>query len=119
MFPWSEENNFADFAEIEFCIDGQTFDDLSKITKQSPFLIYTTLFTVFNICLYKYSGIKEISIGSPALLTENKTENFQPYNLIIQTLIHSEQTFKTLLTEAHETLKADYQNQNFDIQATR
>src|SRR5436309_4727837 len=51
----------ADYAQFRFPFESEICRQLSKLTNNSPFLIYTAFVTALSICLHKYSGQSNIT----------------------------------------------------------
>ncbi|HEX2271201.1 MAG TPA: condensation domain-containing protein, partial [Pyrinomonadaceae bacterium] len=54
---------------------------LAEVTKQAPFLQYTTLLSAVKICLYKYTGNTTVVAGSPSRRHEHHED--QAGNLLV------------------------------------
>jgi amino acid adenylation domain-containing protein/non-ribosomal peptide synthase protein (TIGR01720 family) len=90
-------------------LPGILSDELKRLSGGSPLLIYTILTAALKICLYKYTGLETIIIGSPALKESNETNG-----LPIISEINGQMTFKEALGVRHELLEA-YERQRYPL----
>lgn len=104
----------AEYAQFRFPFESEICCQLSKLTNNSPFLIYAAFVTGLSICLHKYSGQSEITIGSPVLNNEN------PYALSNLVTITNEMSgsmsFRDLLLRVKETLLEAYSHQAYPLE---
>lgn len=64
----SEDANRTDSVALD--ISGDIYQSLSRLTRNGPFLLYTTLLAGLKICLHKYTGSSRVAVGSPARRSE-------------------------------------------------
>lgn len=102
----SEENQFLTFGLP---------DDLSKaiikFTKGSYLSIYLVLLSVLSILLYKYTGNRDIVIGSPTY-QENRVR-LENQVVPLRLSLSDQLTFKDLLLQAKEVTINAYSHQNY------
>ena len=96
--------------ETEFTLPEELREQLAKLTNESPFLLYATLLTSLKICLFKYSGNRIITVGSPAL-----KELGRPNALPIVDELNGAMTFRELLARVRETLLEAYERQHYSF----
>ena len=90
-------------------VSEPVYAQLQSLTRKSPFLLYVTLLAAFKVCLFKYSGHKKISVGSPALI------GVDPNVLVIIDELDPNASFKTTLAQIRTTLLAAYQRQRYSF----
>lgn len=87
---------------------------LTKMTGNSPFLLYTMLMAALKACLHKYTGSSTIVVGSPAYRREEET-NGQAGPLVMVDDIDERQTFREFLMSVRETLSEAYARQSYPL----
>lgn len=95
---------------VELTIADEIQQKLSKLTKGSPFLSYTILLAVLNVCLHKYTGAETIVVGSPA---RRREDDDHVNALPIVSHIDRTAKFKDFLMNLRETLVEAYSHQNY------
>ena len=93
---------------LEFELSEAICEKLTKLSGQSPFLLYTVLMSSLKVCLFKYSGNETIVVGSPALKASDK-----PNALTIIDDISEQMSFRQLLLKVRETLLEAYTKQTY------
>lgn len=90
---------------------GDTLNQrLAEVTKQGPFLQYTTLLSAVKICLYKYTGNTTIVTGSPS----RRNEHNEPGNLVtIVDQINDSASVREFLLQVRQTLLDAYAKQRY------
>jgi amino acid adenylation domain-containing protein len=88
---------------------------LSRITKDSPLLVYTALLAALNICLAQYANADTVVVGSPARLVEG-AERQTPNALSIVTRLDGRESFKKLILRLRETLIEAYARQSYHVE---
>ena len=97
-------------ARIE--IAGELHDQLARVTGGGPFLLYTTLVVTLRICLYKYTSLRSITVGSPARRTQDNLD--EPANaVVIADGIDERASFKQLLLQQRQDLLEAYARQSY------
>jgi amino acid adenylation domain-containing protein len=97
-------------ARIE--IEGDLYDQLARLTGGGPFLLYTTLTLTLKLCLYKYTSLRSIAVGSPARRSED--DPGEPDNaVVIADEIDERASFKQLLLQQRQTLLEAYARQSY------
>ncbi|MFJ8520732.1 condensation domain-containing protein, partial [Lysinibacillus xylanilyticus] len=105
---------------IKFTLDKETTENLNRITKITGSTIYMILLANINILLSKYSGQKDIIVGTPINgRNHSDLENLVGVfvnTLAIRTLVEDEVSFNEYLKNVKEkTLKA-YENQDYQFE---
>lgn len=93
-------------------VDSTVAEQLENLTGSDPFLLYTLMVTVLNICIYKYNSAPMIVIGSPALLPMEGAEPIVNA-LTIVNKVDDQLCFKELLMTVRETLLETYEHQEY------
>ena len=101
-----------DVSSIDVEVAGDVFRQLSKLTGDGNFLIYTTLMAALKVCLYKYSGNRRVVVGSPA---HRQDEGHAPAAnaLPIVDEVDGRQTFREFLLRVRQTLLDAYGRQSY------
>jgi amino acid adenylation domain-containing protein len=93
-------------------IDGDMFEKLLKLTGNKSSLVYATLMTALNVCLFKYTRTDRIIVGSPSNRESNpslKSLNALP----IVNNVSGDISFKELLLRVTNALKDAYTHQSY------
>ena len=101
---------------LEIAVSDETLRRLLALTKESPFLIYTALLTMLNICLYKYTGSESIVVGSPPR-KKQPDESVRPNALAIVSSVEPHMAAKELMLQVRETLIEAYGKQNYPYES--
>ncbi|HEX7331315.1 MAG TPA: amino acid adenylation domain-containing protein [Pyrinomonadaceae bacterium] len=113
-FPRPEKNS-GPSASMEFALPETCLHKLSGLTGESHFLQYTTLLAALKLCLHKYTGRRDITVGSPSLL--NSEEPAGGSNLVvILDDVDRKLTFRQLLLNVRTTLLEAYERQDYPFQ---
>ena len=109
-------NVFAKGHLIHFNIDAKMLHSLKLLTAQTSASLFTVLLSAFKVLLYKYSAQEDMIVGIPvANRQKQELENmigFFVNTLAIRTSLSGDPTFKTLLTNVHETVLDAYLHQD-------
>jgi amino acid adenylation domain-containing protein len=97
---------------VELNLDAELYEGLMKLTGQAPFLLFTVLVTALNICLYKYTGLNPVVIGSASLKADDASSQSKNA-LTIVTDIDEEQSFRQFLVNTRQTLLEAYEKQDY------
>ncbi|WP_066501691.1 non-ribosomal peptide synthetase [Abyssisolibacter fermentans] len=102
----SKEKDF-----IEFIIPGDLFTKLIKMSKNSDISLYLIVVSCLKNLLFRYTGIENITIGSPVY----KSNYDECYNNIValRDNIDDEMSFKDCLYRVRETTLKAYENQDY------
>ncbi|GER90171.1 hypothetical protein KDW_43330 [Dictyobacter vulcani] len=99
-------------ATQRFTISREITEQLKALSQQEGVSMFMTLLTVFNILLYRYTGQKDIGIGS-AIANRNRKEledliGFFVNTLVLRTKLEGDPAFRQLLQDVRETVLAAY-----------
>ncbi len=93
---------------------------IKQLSRQHGVTDFMTLLASFKVLLSRYSGQKDIAIGSPtANRTQHQTENligFFVNTLVLRTQINGEQTFTELLKQVRKTSLEAYSHQDIPFE---
>ena len=102
-------------ASFEFKISKELTDKLEQLSKQNGATLYMTLLAAFNILLYRYSGQKDISVGSPVAGRQQKEAEhligFFVNTLVLRNEIENSFTFTDLLEQVKINTFGAFENQ--------
>jgi amino acid adenylation domain-containing protein len=87
-------------------------EELGRLTKGSPFLLYAALVSALKVCLQKYSGSRVTAVGSPARV-EGVESDGRPNALVIIHEVAGGESFKQLLLGVRNALSQAYANQRY------
>ena len=98
-------------ATTGIAVPDDLFRSLGELTRNGPFLIYTTLNAVLQVCLARYAASSKIVVGSPA----RKLEGAGPTNNVLAILgeIREQDPFSDLLKATRQTLLDAYVRQHY------
>jgi amino acid adenylation domain-containing protein len=99
---------------FDISLPAEVSQGLTKMTGNSPFLLYTMLMAALKACLHKYTGSSTIVVGSPAYRREEET-NGQAGPLVMVDDIDERQTFREFLMTVRETLSEAYARQSYPL----
>jgi amino acid adenylation domain-containing protein len=113
-YPKPEERGFAGYS-FRRVLEGQLVRDLRALVQHTGTTLYMVLLTAYNILLFKYTGLTDIIIGSPAARRDH-ADLESIIGLVMESIMmrnfpRPEKTFREFLQEVKErTLKA-YEHQ--------
>jgi amino acid adenylation domain-containing protein len=96
-------------------IDQETQDKLLTICEHKELLVFAALVTAVKICLYKYTGIEAITVGS-TIHERYKELALLNKVLVLQDRVDDAMTGKQLLLNVKRTLSEAYSNQKYPFQ---
>lgn|GEM_PF-1422032 len=100
---------------LRYTLDTETVRQLNKISSLQNVSLYMTLLSAVYILLYKYSGEKDIIIGSPVAGRQHEDLNdqigFYINTLALRSEINPESTFNEYLQKVKTTLTEALDNQ--------
>lgn len=100
---------------LEFEISGEPFTRLMKIVGNSDPKLHMVLVSQLVMLLGKYSGNREIIIGTP--IYKQKVEaDFINTVLPLRNRLEEDMTFKTLLMQVRQTINEAVKNQNCSME---
>lgn len=101
-------------ATVDINLPADALQRLTKMTGNSPFLLYTILMAALKTCLHKYTGSSTIVVGSPAYRRDDET-NTQAGPIVMVDDIDERQTFREFLMTVRETLSEAYARQSYPL----
>ncbi len=106
---------------VSFILDEEKTSRLHKVSLEEEATLFMSLLTLLNICLYKYTGQRDIVMGAP-IAARKRPELYPLVGFLVNTLVYRNeltpgQSFKELLTAIKkETLTCyKYQDYPFDL----
>ena len=99
----------------EFRINRELSDELHSLSKKQNATLFMTLLSAFNVLLYRYSGQKDICVGSP-IAGRQMTEVEDLIGYFVNTLafrneVNGDETFSNLLKQVRTTTLEAYEHQ--------
>jgi amino acid adenylation domain-containing protein len=101
---------------FEFAFPAEVSRQLKRVTGGTPFLLYTALMTALKVCLFKYTGSRIVTVGSPARLRQG-TGAPAALALAIRDELDEALTFRELLMRVRETLLEAYAGQSYGYES--
>ena len=99
-----------------FVIEPPLVQQLHDFCKQHDCTLFMLLLATYNVLLYRYSGQKDILVGTPiANRSQGEIEQligFFANTLVLRTKLHGNPTFLELLHRVRETTLGAYENQD-------
>ncbi|NER29540.1 MAG: amino acid adenylation domain-containing protein, partial [Symploca sp. SIO1C4] len=104
----------------EFTLCAQLTSQLTKLSQEQSVTLFMVLLTAFEILLYRYSGQKDLLVGTP-IANRNQSEiegliGFFVNTLVLRTQIEGNPSFKELLTQVREIAMAAYSHQDLPFE---
>jgi amino acid adenylation domain-containing protein len=84
---------------------------LSKITNDSPVLVYTALLAALGVCLSRHTGSRAVLVGSPPRAREGEAP--APNALAMLCEVDERESFKALLLRTREAVLESYGRQGY------
>ncbi|MCP4217517.1 MAG: amino acid adenylation domain-containing protein [bacterium] len=103
----------VDTVDVDF--SGDIVERLLKLSNNADFRLHMILVTAITALIYKYTGNKDIIVGSPIYKQERELE-FINTVLPLRVRADSSKSFKELLMSARETIVGATENQNYPIE---
>lgn len=95
----------------------ESLRSLSRQEGVTPVMLY---FTVFNILLHRYTGQRDITVGSPianrSLIETERLIGFFANSIVLRTEVSRGQTFKEMLYSVRDALLSDYEHQDLPFE---
>ena len=105
---------------LEFNLDKQMLDQLQVLSKNEGATLFMTLLAALNVLLYRYSGQKDICIGSPiANRTQKETEGLIGFflnTLALRSEVNSGSSFKEFLQQVRTTTMEAYEHHDLPFE---
>ncbi|HWM92612.1 MAG TPA: amino acid adenylation domain-containing protein [Thermoanaerobaculia bacterium] len=99
-------------AKVAFQIEGETFEQLSRLTGGEPFLEHAALMATLTGCLYRYTQASPIAIGCPAMKPESEAADTHNVVAIVNN-VDGQMTFRQLLLGVRQTLLDAHAHQRY------
>ncbi|MGD2087714.1 MAG: AMP-binding protein [Candidatus Aminicenantes bacterium] len=106
-------------AVVKFKITGDSFSKLIRLSNDSDVRLYIILLTILVVLLEKYTGNKDIIVGTTVMQPESDVDvNDELINasLALRHVITPGMTFKQLLRQAMQTFIESVENQNYPFE---
>ncbi len=103
-----------------FSIPGNVTERLQALSRQEGATLFMTMLAAFNVLLYRYSGQKDILIGTP-IANRNRAEiegliGFFVNTLVLRGKIESDESFLSLLRQLRSTTLDAYAHQDLPFE---
>ncbi|HEX8472817.1 MAG TPA: non-ribosomal peptide synthase/polyketide synthase [Pyrinomonadaceae bacterium] len=107
-------------ASHSFVLSHELTDALKELSRSEGATLFMTLMAVFDVLLSRYSGQRDISIGTP-VANRNRAEvenliGFFVNTLVIRTDLSGDPTFRELLRRVREVSLAAYAHQDMPFE---
>jgi amino acid adenylation domain-containing protein len=93
---------------------------LKELSKHEGFTLFMTLLAAFNVLLYRYTGQRDIVVGTPiAGRNHSEVENLIGFfinTLVLRTKLAGESSFRTLLGQVREVALEAYAHQELPFE---
>lgn len=107
-------------ASLDFTLDAETAQALHAICQQAGATLFMTLLAAFKTLLYRYSGQRDLSVGTPiANRQRQEVENLIGCfinTLVLRTEIVTEQSFRALLADVKNTVLEAFDHQELPFE---
>lgn len=100
----------------KFKLSNEVYEKLKEITNSSIYGIYAILLTGVNYIIYRYTGNRDIIVGSPIFKQEKEGE-FLNKVLAMRSTFDGSMTFKELLFQARDTIREANENVGFPVES--
>ncbi len=101
-------------AALKFELSGELYSKLMVLSRGLDYTLHIVLVSGLVVLLGKYSGARDILIGSPIYKQDIDTE-FINTILVLRNQITEEMSFKDLLLQVKQTVVEAVENQNYPI----
>ncbi|HET6978706.1 MAG TPA: amino acid adenylation domain-containing protein [Pyrinomonadaceae bacterium] len=103
-----------------FSIPGNVTEQLLRLSRQEGATLFMTMLAAFNVLLYRYSGQKDILIGTP-IANRNRAEiegliGFFVNTLVLRAKMESDESFLSLLRQLRSTTLDAYTHQDLPFE---
>ncbi len=101
-------------------LDGSVAEDLRSLSQREGVTMYMTLLAAFKVLLYRYSGQKDIPVGSPVTNRRQKEVEglvgFFVNTLVMRSDLGGDPTFRELLGRVKGTVVSAYAHQDLPFE---
>ncbi|MGD2088699.1 MAG: condensation domain-containing protein [Candidatus Aminicenantes bacterium] len=101
--------------EVKFKIEGELFQRLMELAKNSDYTLHIILITSLVVLLEKYSNNKDIIVSTPIYKQQIEGKLINSV-IFIRNQLKEGMTFKDLLFQVKQTVAEAIENQNYPIQ---
>ena len=103
-----------------FSLSTQLTEQLKTLAQKEGVTLFMTLLAAFKVLLYRYSGQKDIIVGSP-IANRNRTEiegliGFFVNTLVLRTNLTGNPSFQTLLNQVQKVTWGAYDHQDLPFE---
>ena len=107
-------------ADVSLNFSKSLSEDITRLSRREGVTLFMTLFAAFSSFLYRYSGQRDMLIGTP-IANRNRAETesligFFVNTLILRTRFSDEMTFRALLGQVRETALEAYAHQDLPFE---
>jgi amino acid adenylation domain-containing protein len=114
-YDYPRKNNERRLERMDFKITGNLFTRLMKLSNRSFPRLHIILIAAMAALLDKYTGSKDILLGTP-IYKQEKDAEFINTVLVLRNRLNDGLTFKELLLQVRQTIIEADENQNFPIE---
>jgi amino acid adenylation domain-containing protein/thioester reductase-like protein len=101
-------------AQIDFRAGAGLYAELQRVTSSSPLLIYAALVGAVKVCLYRHTGVRRVTVGSPAFCGDEGSA--VPNALVVVDELDARMPFRSLLLDVRQTLLDAYARQRYPFE---
>jgi amino acid adenylation domain-containing protein len=101
------------FEQVEFSIGEATWERLHKLANGNDFLIYTAVMAALQVTLHKYTGSRDVIVGSPARISGGDTKSAKANAVAIKATIDETASFRVHLLAVRTALLEAYRHQTY------
>ncbi len=107
-------------AKTSLLLPGYMTDELKNISRREGVTLFMTLLATFNVMLYRYTGIKDITVGVPTA-NRNRSEIEESIglfanSLVMRTDLSDDPSFESLLSRVREVSLGAYAHQDLPFE---
>ncbi|NBI31019.1 non-ribosomal peptide synthetase, partial [Chengkuizengella marina] len=109
-----KQSDVENESTIQTKVNDTTYHKLLKICNHSDQLLFIFILSAVKICIYKYTGINHITIGTTLDKTFEDQEKDQLFLAICDSL-DSEKSFRDLVLEVQSSIVGAYKHANYPL----
>lgn len=95
-------------------IDPATQQKLFSVCKNTDMLVFTVLVAALKVCLHSYTGLEDITVGTPIHERYREVSSFNKI-LALRSRVEPTMTLRQLLASVKRTLSDAYANQKYPL----
>ncbi len=116
--PYDHQSQQGESGDLySFALSGETYEQLSALSQKESVTLFTTLVALVKILLYRYSGLEDISVGTPVLGRDHPELEHQLGMflnvLVLRDRFDRSQSVVRFLHQVKETLNDAYAHQQY------